>query len=392
MDPQDWLNRCARQLAQREQLLLLRRRQITRPIDATHIEIAGRTYVNFSSNNYLGLTHHPRMLEAVRSVEQSGSGAAGLITGHTELHAQAEAAIAQWKGMESAVLLPSGYQANVAAIQTLAGIAESYSGGVRFLVDKLAHASLIDAIRSSDAEMRVFPHNGMAKLRRLLDEADADQLQVVVTESIFSMDGDSADLAQIAKMKSERPFVLLVDEAHASGVYGPAGAGLAAELGLAKVVDVSVVTLSKAIGAAGGAVCGSRVFTDALLNFGRAFIYSTNVSPAITACSMAAIQIMKREPERQSRVRKLAAHARGALQRAGFDLPVGDSPIIPVVLGSEEAVLSASQRLAGEGMWITAVRPPTVAPGASRLRITLSCAHTDQEVEKLLQQVSRITN
>src|SRR3954465_6732894 len=170
---------------------LARRRRVARPIDSTHVEIEGRRYVNFASNNYLGLTHHPRVLRAIQDALSSGAGsaAAGLISGYTDLHRSAEETIAKWKGSEASVLLPSGYQANVAAIQTLASL-----GNVRFLLDKLVHASLVDAVRATEMEMRIFPHNHLSKLDRLLCEAEASQVQVIVTESIFSMDGDSADL------------------------------------------------------------------------------------------------------------------------------------------------------------------------------------------------------
>src|SRR5687767_110764 len=183
-------------LARRRDSHLLRERQITTPLDATHVELDGRRYVNFASNNYLALTHHPRVVEAARSTTArhgAGSGAAALITGYGPAHASAEQRLARWKATESAVLLPSGYQANLAAVQTLAAIGEEFRpdkpGRPRFLVDKLAHASLVDAVRASGAPFRVFPHNHLAKLRRLLSGADRGQLQVVVTESVFSMDG-----------------------------------------------------------------------------------------------------------------------------------------------------------------------------------------------------------
>src|SRR5262245_55646720 len=196
MHPDEWIEHCSELLSQRDQSLLLRRRQIVHPLDATHVEIEGIRYVNFCSNNYLGLTHHPRIAAAMEQARSAGtgSGAAGLITGYTDWHQRCENCLAAWKGTEAAVLLPSGYQANLAAVQTLAAIGESYQIGVRFLVDKLSHASLIDAVRATQASMRVFPHNGMAKLRRLLEEANPGQLQVVLTESVFSMDGDCADL------------------------------------------------------------------------------------------------------------------------------------------------------------------------------------------------------
>jgi 8-amino-7-oxononanoate synthase len=378
----NWLDRCSQLLERRRDSNLLRQRQIVHPLDSTHVEIAGKRYVNFSANNYLGLTHHPRLLREIDNTHGVGSAAAALITGYTNLHAAAEAAIAGWKGAEAAVLLPSGYQANLAAVQTLAAIGEDYPAGVRFLVDKLAHASLIDAVRATESPMRVFPHNGLSKLSRLLDESDAQQLQVVLSESIFSMDGDAADLRGLAKLKQSHDFVLLLDEAHGSGVYGKNGAGYAAELELQNIVDVSIVTLSKAIGCVGGAVCCSAMFRDALVNFGRAYIYSTSVPPMIASCIAAAIGVMRDEPQRQNRVRELARHVR--IELAAMNIPAGDSPIIPIILESEEAALRAAEKLKKEGLLVVAVRPPTVPAGGSRLRITLSCDHTDEEIEKLL--------
>jgi 8-amino-7-oxononanoate synthase len=380
------------ELAHRDDLGLLRVRRDVRPLDAVHVEIDGQRYVNFCSNNYLGLTHHPRVIaaqcEAAREFG-AGAGSAGLISGYTTVHAAAEAEIATWKQTESSILLPSGYQANQAVIQTLAALGEKYSGGVRFLVDKLAHASLLDAIRGSAASARVFPHNGLAKLKRLLNDGDKNQLQVVVTESIFSMDGDAVDLAALVEMKAHHDFLLLLDEAHGSGVYGPNGAGWAVECGLGDAVDISIVTLSKAVGCTGGAICGSKVFCDAVVNLGRAYIYSTSIPPATAGGIMAAVGVMRDEPQRQRRVRELGRSVRGRLVEMGVAIPVGDSPIIPVIVGSEQAAMGLARRLEEAGLLAPAIRPPTVRPGTSRVRITLSCEHSDEEIERLIGALKR---
>jgi 8-amino-7-oxononanoate synthase len=383
-------------LRRRSEARLLRSRNIVHPIDATHLEIAGRRCTNFSANNYLGLTHHPRLVALSQSdADGIGSGSAGLISGYTQAHANAEARIASWKGTHASVLLPSGYQANFAAVQTLAALGTTAGPGIRFLIDKLAHASLIDAVRSTGLPFRVFPHNHLPKLERLLSQTENSQLQVVVTESIFSMDGDAADLAGLAALKRRYPFALLLDEAHASGVYGNGGAGLTQELGLSSVADVVVCTLSKAAGGIGGAVCGSQLFCNALLNFGRAYIYSTSVPSWVARMAEAAINIMSEEPWRQQRVRTLAMEVRNRLRASGLNLPQGgeshsDSPIVPVILGDEQKTLEAADRLLSEGIFVTAIRPPTVAPGTSRLRFTLSCQHTDHEIDHLVEQVVRI--
>jgi 8-amino-7-oxononanoate synthase len=381
------------ELLRLDQSQLLRNRRVVRPIDAVHVEIDGRICVNFCSNNYLGLTHHPRVVQAMgKSVEANGAGAgaAGLISGYSPQHAATEAAIARWKMTESAILLPSGYQANLAAIQTVAALGRSQKGqGVRFLIDKLAHASLLDAVRGSGSDWRVFPHNGMDKLRRLLLEAGEEQLQVVVTESIFSMDGDAADLKALDRMKREHSFVLLLDEAHACGVYGRNGAGLAAELALSETADVLVATFSKAAGCLGGAICGTEKFCRAVMNFGRAYMFSTSVPAAIAAGIEAAIGVMCDEPERRGRLRESSRVFRAKLREGGLNVSEGDSPIVPIIVGSESAAMELSERLLSRQLLVGAVRPPTVPRGTSRLRVTLSSEHTAEEIANLVEGLVR---
>ena len=206
----------------------------------------------------------------------------------------------------------------------------------------------------------------------------------MVTESIFSMDGDAADLRGLVNLKHRRPFVLLLDEAHGSGVYGSNGSGYANETGTAPAVDVFIVTLSKAAGCAGGAVCGSASFCESVINFGRAYIYSTAISPAVAAGCQVAIEVMEYEPQRQQRVRALAARTRAALTAAGWAMPAGNSPILPIIVGDEATALALSERLREKGMIASVVRPPTVPRGSSRLRITLTYDHTDEEVAALI--------
>ena len=352
---------------------------------------ARRDALDFASNDYLGLRRHPKVIDAMAAAAKqwgAGSGASPLVTGYTAAHASAERAIAEWKGTESAVLLPSGYQANHAAVQALVGAAEAAGQRIRFLFDKLVHASLIDAVVGSGKLFRTFAHNELSKLARLLEEAAEGELQIVVTESIFSMDGDSADLRAMAELKRRRPFVLMVDEAHGSGVYGPSGSGLASELGVAQDVDVFIVTLSKAAGCAGGAVCGSRAVGEAVVNFGRAYIYSTAIAPAVAAGCEAALQVMRDEPQRQRRVRQMSVKVRGQLASTGWKIPPGDSPIIPIIVGGEEAALALAKQLEERDIWALAIRPPTVARGSSRLRITLSSEHSDAAVDRLTESLA----
>jgi 8-amino-7-oxononanoate synthase len=375
-------------LANRRALGRDRRRIIARHFSPTQVEIDGRRLVSFCGNDYLGLSQHPKIAAAMAHAARahgSGAGASPLISGHSPAHESAERAIARGKGTDSAILLPSGYQANHAAVQALAGAAEGARRRVRFILDTLAHASLIDAVRGSGAEFRIFPHNDLAKLARLLDDADKDEMQIVVTESIFSMDGDAAPLAEIAELKRKSNFVLLLDEAHASGVYGSNGAGYANEVGLSGIVDISITTFSKALGIAGGAICCSNAFADAVVNFGRAYIYSTAVSPALAAGAQAAVEVLHEERQRQARVRELARRVRSALHDAGMKIPRGDSPIVPIVLGDERLASEAATWLESLGILVLPIRPPTVAPGSSRLRVTVSSEHTDAEGDALIE-------
>ena len=204
------------------------------------------------------------------------------------------------------------------------------------------------------------------------------------------MDGDAADLRGLAGLKSQHPFVLLLDEAHGSGVYGPRGSGYAAEAGLQSAVDVSVVTLSKALGCSGGAVCATADFCAALVNHGRPYVFSTSLPPSVAAAAEAALRVMGEEPQRQSRLRETARSVRAKLASIGFELPPGDSPILPLILGEEDVALRAAERLRAEGLLALAIRPPTVQKGSSRLRVTLSSEHTDEEVGRLLRAVGAL--
>ena len=388
-DPDDWPAAVAAALGDRRDAHTLRVRRSVRVLDATHVEADGRRLVNFASNDYLGLTHHPRVLDAFRSAASTGSGSAPLITGHTADHAAAEAAIAGWKGTAAAVLLGSGFAANAAAVAAAAAV----GGRVRFLFDKLCHASLIDAVRTAEAggaTFRTFRHNDLDDLGRLLGRGDPFPRQVVVTESIFSMDGDAANLAGLAELRDRHGFLLLLDEAHAAGVYGPGGAGLAADLGLSAAVDLSIVTLSKAVGVVGGAVCGSADWVEAVVNFGRPYVFSTALPAAVAAAITVSLGVMADEPHRQARVRALSHRVRTQLSAAGLHLPPGDSPIIPVLLGTEAAAVAAADGLRAAGLLVAAIRPPTVARGTSRLRVTLSSEHTDDEIGRLVDAVLRL--
>lgn len=381
-----------RTLTARDAEAMRRRRRVVEPLDATHVVIDGRRLVHFSGNDYLGLSRHPSIVAALAGANVAGSGSAALVTGRTASHDRAERTIAAWKGVDDAILLPSGYQANVAAIQTMAGLAESAGKRVRFLADKLVHASLIDAIRSTGAELRVYPHNTLDKLERLLASQTENTLDVVVTESIFSMDGDTADLAGIVGLRDRgAAFALIVDEAHASGLYGPRGAGLVAQLGLTSAVDLGIATFSKAAGAIGGAVYGPKAMVEAAVNFGRAYVYTTSPPACLADAIAASVDAMANADDRRARLRENISRFRLGLRAMGQAMMPGDSPIVPVIIGDAADALAVSKSLFDAGFLVVAVRPPTVPPGTSRLRVTLSSEHSREQIDALLLAIDDAT-
>lgn len=386
----DLTARAAAALADRAAKNLLRERRVARRLDHGRIDLDGAVLIDAASNDYLGLSNHPDVVAAFAKGAAefgAGSGASALVSGYSPAHQSAEAAIARWKSVPAAVLLGSGYAANQAAVAAMSAIAGP--GGIRFLIDKLAHASLVDAVRCiAPKHFRVFGHNDMTKLHRLLSSSPSEQMQVVVTESIFSMDGDAANLPALAELKQKFGFSLLLDEAHGSGVFGPGGAGYAAELNLQSMVDVTVVTLSKALGVAGGAVCGSAEFIEAVVNFARPYIYSTNLPPGLATAIETAIDIVQHDSQPQQRLAQLTSRVRSELARRGVNVLPGIAPIIPVLMGDEHRCLIAAETLRRDGIYTVAIRPPTVPAGSSRLRITLSSAMSDEDIGKLIEAVA----
>ena len=357
-----------------------------REIDSSQgpiIELAGKRLVNFSSNDYLGLASEPWLGEvAKQSIDKFGvgSGASRLVCGTLSPHVRLEEKLAEFKRTEAALTFSSGY---AAAVGTLGALLEP---GDVVILDKLAHASLIDGARLSGATLRVFPHNHLKKLEHLVSWARSSRPNarvVVVTESVFSMDGDRALLPGIVEIKNRYGAMLLLDEAHAVGVLGDHGRGLADEAGVAGEVEIQMGTLSKALGVSGGYICGSRRLIELLLNKSRSFIYSTAPPPALAATAEAAVDFLMSEAG-AARQQKLWWN----LNRLGQALPDLDTPqsaIIPIMMGGESIAMEASQALLEMGFLVPAIRYPTVAKGAARLRVTLSAAHTPEQIDALSQ-------
>jgi 8-amino-7-oxononanoate synthase len=351
------------------------------------VEIDGRRVVLLCSNNYLGLASHPDVVEAAaRATRDFGASAVSsrLISGHMSVHAALEERIAAWKGVEAALLFSTGYHANVGVISSLVG------AGDVVVSDELNHASIIDGCRLSRARVAVYRHNDTASLAEVLAGCGDARRVLVVTESVFSMDGDTAPLAAIADLASAYGAWLMVDEAHAAGVFGPRGAGVVAALGLTARVDVHMGTLGKALGSFGAYVAGSRRLVDHLVNRARSFIFTTGLPPSAAAAASAALDVVAREPERAAR---LLATARGLgerLRAAGLDVPNLDSQILPVMVGDARQAVAAAERLLERGYYVAAIRPPTVPAGTSRLRLSLMATHRPEHVDDVARELVAI--
>ncbi|MBX6325803.1 MAG: 8-amino-7-oxononanoate synthase [Chthoniobacterales bacterium] len=378
-----------------EQLEALRAQSLERRLREIHtaqgpeVEIGGRRLVNFSSNDYLGLANDARLRDAAKAAIDNlgiGAGASRLISGTQSPHLCLERALARWKGTEAAICFSSGYAAALGTIPALV------TKGDVIVLDKLCHASLIDGARLSGAILRVFPHNNLSKLESHLRWARREHpgtRVLIITESVFSMDGDRAPLRELVGLKKRYGALLMLDEAHAVGVIGPNGRGLAAAENVDAEVDVQMGTLSKALGASGGYICGSRTLIEWLVNRARSFIFSTAPPAAIVAAALAAVDFLS-SPEGEKR--RLLLWEKIKLMR---DLPgtsrAAQSAIFPLTVGDEQAALELASALQSEGFFVPAIRYPTVARGAARLRITVSATHSDEQIRALCETIKRLT-
>lgn len=342
------------------------------------VRLAGRELLLFCSNNYLGLANHPEVVAAAREATQrygASAGSSRLISGHMRAHREFEEHLAAWKGLEAALAFSTGYQANLGAITALTGPEDLV------LSDELNHASIIDATRLSKARVGVVRHNDVAHLEELLRGASSARRVLIATESIFSMDGDRAPLAEIVALAKKYGAWTLVDEAHGAGVFGKGGAGLANELGLAKEIDVHIGTLGKALGSFGAYVAGSRALVDWLVNKARPFIFTTGLPPSAVAAANAAISICEREPERATGLLQRVAALGDRLRQAGLEVPHAESQILPVWIGEAQQTVATMHALLERGVYVAAIRPPTVPPGTSRLRLSVMATHDDAQLE-----------
>lgn len=364
------------------------------------VDLVGQRLINFSSNDYLGLANDPRLREAALAGIAEfgvGAGASRLISGTQSPHLRLETALAKWKRTQAALSFSSGYAAAVGTVPALV------AKGDIVLLDKLCHASLIDGARLSGAILRVFPHNHLGKLESHLEWAQrehAGKRILIVTESVFSMDGDLAPLRELLELKKRFRALLLLDEAHAIGVIGPNGRGLAAAEDLNEDVDAQMGTLSKALGVSGGYICGSRSLIEWLINRARSFIYSTGPPPALAAAALAAVDFLA-SPDGEERrlllrqriklLQELLPVRAAAPNRPGKTADHAGSAIFPWIVGGEQAAIDLARALQKEGFLAPAIRYPTVAKGSARLRITVTAVHTEEQIRSFCEAIARLT-
>lgn len=381
----DLLQRLADERAHREQARLLRRVRTAEPDGGAWIVVDGRRLLNFASNDYLDLARHPTLVEALaRAVRADGvgAGAAHLLGGHREEHAALEDALARWTGRERALLFSTGYMANLGAISALVGT------GDLCVQDKLNHASLLDGARLAGCELKRYRHADVASAARQLDTL-SEAAALLVTDGVFSMDGDVAPLVDLANLCKTQQTTLMVDDAHGLGVLGPDGAGSVAEAGLSQDdVPALMGTLGKALGVAGAFVAGRAALIDGLVQAARTFVYTTAMPPALATATRVAIDIARFEGWRRDRLAQLIAHFRHGAGERGIALLESRTPIQPVAIGDSATALLVSAQLETAGFYVPAIRPPTVPQGQARLRVTLSAAHSESDVERLLDALA----
>lgn len=375
-----WRDQLASEHAARKQEQLWRRRSAITSPQGVQVSVDGKQFLNFCSNDYLGLANHPDVIAAAVAATQqrgTGSGASHLICGHTDQHHQLEQQIAEFVGAEQAIVFSTGYMANLAIPQTFLGRSDL------ILQDRLNHASLIDGGRFCEAKMKRYPHRDVASVEKLLSESNVSR-KMVTTDGVFSMDGTLAPITELKTICKHQKALLVVDDAHGFGVLGSQGSGTLESTNI-KVGDnvLMVGTLGKSAGSFGAFVAGDAVYIETLVQFARTYTYTTALPPSVVAATSAAIKIIGSEPDRREKLNNNITQFRQSFLSSGIELFDSETPIQPILLRSCSAALKASQFLNRNGIWLTAIRPPTVPQGSARLRVTLSSAHQPEHIERL---------
>ena len=358
------------------------------PLDAVHVEAEGQKYLLLATNNYLGLTHCPAVQQgAMAAIKQygTGSGGARLTTGSHPLYEKLERQLALFKGTEAALVFNTGYMANVGVMSAVVT-----QGDVIFS-DALNHASIIDGCRLAKGKTVVYGHADMAHLAQVLEKTPCQGQRFIVTDGVFSMDGDIAPLDKIVELAEQYQAVVMVDDAHAVGVIGKDGRGTVDYFGLTDRVQIQVGTLSKSLAAEGGYVAGSQALINYLVNKARSFIFSTALSPGTVAAGYVALQELQARPELVDTLRHNGDYVRTALVAAGLQIDGGGTPIIPILVGEAAIAIKMAQQLKEQGLIVSAIRPPTVQPGASRLRLTVSAAHEKADLVRAVEIIIAVS-
>lgn len=380
------LEQLSQELASLETQALRRRLQVVEEVlPGGRVRLDGRVMLNLSSNDYLGLALDPWLIQAAQTAAArwgAGAGASRLVAGHLALHEEVETRLAAFKGTQAAVIFSTGYMANLGVIAALVGPGDAVCG------DKLNHASIYDGIKLSGAALLRFPHRDLNRLEDLLKKSQGYKRRLIITDSVFSVDGDLAPLAELTALKERYGAALMIDEAHATGVLGNRGAGLAEALGLTGRIEVHMGTFSKALGSLGGYVAGDRRLIDCLYNRSRSFIYSTALAPPVLGAIAAALEIVAAEPERRAYLWEESEKFRRGLGQAGLDILGSETQIIPVLVGDNGRTLEFAARLRRQGLMAVALRPPTVPPGRSRVRFSLSAAHSREDLARALEVIA----
>ena len=383
----DFFGQLEQQLQQRKDQHLMRKRHTVESAQGAKVTVAGKAVLNFCSNDYLGLANHPKMVEAFTKAANTygvGGGASHLVCGHTTEHHRLEELFAQRSGRDRAVLFSTGFMANLGILTALLDKPDAV------FEDKLNHASLLDGGLMSGAKFQRFLHNDMGSLEKRLVKTEARR-KLICVDGVFSMDGDKAQLKDLAALAKQNQALLMVDDAHGIGTLGKTGMGLCEEQGLTQEdVPILMVTLGKALGSFGALVAGPDVVIDTLIQFARPYIYTTSMPPAVAAATSQSLLLLEEESWRREHLQSLINYFVKEAKALGLPLMPSSTAIQPLLLGSEVTALTWQQALMDAGFWISAIRPPTVAKGTARLRITLTAGHSVEDVDKLLHALQQL--
>jgi len=374
-------------LNQRAATGLLRTRRTVSSPASPHVMVDGKSYLSFCSNDYLGLANHPQLITALQQGAQQwgvGAGAAHLVSGHTAAHHELEVVLAAFVSKPAALLFSTGYLANLGVVQALVG------RGDTVYADKLNHASLNDAMLLSRANIKRYRHNDVAHLSQLLQKTTGVGRKLIITDAVFSMDGDLARLPELLALCEQHDAWLLVDDAHGFGVLGEQGRGVLSHYALNNPRIIYMATLGKAAGVSGAFVAAEQVVIDTLLQNARTYIYTTASPPALASALIASLYLIKQDEWRRVQLQKLITQLRVGLKNLPWKLLPSDTPIQALIVGENNAVLELSSALRARGIWVPAIRPPTVPLGTARLRISLSAAHSTQDVDQLCNALHEI--